>query len=61
MVDDAGRIDESQLRLAVERLEAASQASRDEQVATNSRLDGMREEQIVANSRVDAIEKSKSA
>ena len=57
MVDDAGRIDESQLRLAVERLEAASQASREEQVATNARLDGMREEQIVANSRVDAIEK----
>ena len=57
MVDDAGRIDESQLRLAVERLEAASQASRDEQVAMNASLDTMREEQIVANSRVDAIEK----
>ena len=58
MVDDAGRIDESRMWQAVERLEAASQATREEQVGMNVRLDTMRDEQTATNTRIDGLEES---
>ena len=61
MVDDAGRIDDSQLRSAVERLEAASHVAREEQGVANSRIDAIREEQVAANVRSDAIREEQVA
>ena len=57
MVTEAGNIDEPRMWSAIERLEAASQATREEQVAMNARMDAIREEQVATNVRVDAIEK----
>lgn len=61
MVDDAGRIDDSQLRSAVERLEATSRVAREEQGVANSRIDAIREEEIAANVRSDAIREEQVA
>ena len=61
MVDDSGGIEESRMWQAVERLEAASQATREEQVSANARMDAMHEEQVATNARVDAIEKEQIA
>lgn len=61
MVDDAGRIDESRMWQAVERLETASQATREEQAVTNTRLDAIEKEQAVTNTRLDAIEREQIA
>ena len=55
MVDDTGRIDESRMWQAVERLETASQATHEEQIATNVRMDAMREEQAATNVRMDSM------
>ncbi len=57
MVDDTGGIEESRMWQAVERLEMASQATREELVATNTRVDAIEREQIATNVRLDAIEK----
>ena len=61
MVDDSGGIEESRMWQAVERLEAASQATREEQVATNARVDAIEKEQIATNVRLDAIEREQAA
>ena len=61
MVDDTGGIEESRMWQAVERLEEASQATREEQVATNARVDAIEKEQIATNVRLDAIEKEQAA
>ena len=72
MVDDAGRIDEPSMWRAIERLEAASQATaksklprmdamREEQVATNPRVDAIKKEQAVTNTLLDAIEREQAA
>ena len=61
MVDDTDGIEESRMWQAVERLEAASQATREEQVATNARVDAIEKEQISTNVRLDAIEREQAA
>ncbi|MCY3544767.1 MAG: hypothetical protein OXH22_12115 [Chloroflexi bacterium] len=55
MVDDTGRIDESRMWQAVERLESASQATHEEQIATNVRLDAIEKEQSAMNARLDIL------
>lgn len=61
MVDDTGGIEESRMWQAVERLETASQATREALVATNTRVDAIEREQIATNVRLDAIEKEQVA
>ena len=60
MATDAGSIDEPRMWSAIERLEAASQATREEQVSMNARMDAMREEQVATNARVNAVEREQA-